>query len=153
EVGQEVAAFRQQLDAGQAERDQLRAQLQAGHERVSALERLEGELQAQRAEVARLQAELEVSQQLALYQAEPQVADAGARELLALRTQRDLWHEEIQSLRLQLKASGETADRLRRVTKELEGVRGERDRLKGERETEARGAEELRSRVSSLEQS
>jgi hypothetical protein len=107
-----------------AERDQLRTQARA--------------LEVQVAEVTSLQPRLEA-------------AEASARELDVIRSERDRWLIETQDLQSRLATDSAEREQLGHLAADLHAARAERDRLQSEQQSSRHSAEQALARVSDLE--
>jgi pSer/pThr/pTyr-binding forkhead associated (FHA) protein/chromosome segregation ATPase len=121
---QDAAALQQQLADTQAEGDRHR-------ERAGALE-------VQLAGIADLQGRREA-------------AEAGARELDAVRGERDRWQAEVRDLQDRLASAASDREQLGRLAADLDAARADRDRLQAEHQSSRDSAEQVTARAADLE--
>jgi pSer/pThr/pTyr-binding forkhead associated (FHA) protein len=125
EYQRDAEALRRELADSQAECERL-------GERVRALE-------AQVAEMARLQTQFEAA------------AEAAARELDDVRGERDRWQAETQAVQARLTSAEADREQLGHLAADLQAAQVERDRLRTEHQASLHSAEKARTRVGHLE--
>jgi hypothetical protein len=130
--------------------DWLRNQIKDLESRAAEADELENQLRASREQIQRLQAELRRTDTIA---DQPDLLGAGAfaKELDAIRVQRDQLSEEVRQLRAELEARAAGDDRLGPLAAELESLRAERDALAASLAAATGDTEALQARLGQLE--
>jgi DNA repair exonuclease SbcCD ATPase subunit len=129
----------------------LQAELDQAHERLRDAEVLRQQLADAQADCDRLRKQaqaLEVhAAGVADVQPRPEAAEASARELEAVRGERDRWQAEVQNLQVRLTSNVVDQEQIRRLAADLHAAQLEQDRL----QTELHSAEQARTRLIELE--
>jgi hypothetical protein len=146
-----AAEAQAQLSEARAEVDRLLRQIESVGPRADAIDRLEAKLRSAHAETELVHTQLQEAR-ASLRQFDPQVVEAMARDLAALRDERDLLRDDLQGLRSELEARSVAAATDPRG-KELDALRAKRDGLNAEQQASSGREERLWDRIRELERS
>ena len=141
-----------QLSKARAEIDRLLHQIKSVGPLADAVDRLQAELRSAHAETELLHTQLQEAR-ASLRQFDPKGVEAMARDLAALRDERDLLRDDSQKLRSELEARSTEAARADQLANELEVLRAEFDRLNAEQQAGSGREERLREQIRELERS